>query len=104
MSLSELRKELKELRKEHVKPVSRMKKGDIAAELEKLRERRETVPPVAATEGAPSAKMAPKKSNVKVSKEKEHPVAPVAAPKPAKKGMSKAMMRAMLDEMTSDEE
>lgn len=37
MSLAELRKELKELRKTEVRPVSRMKKHEVAMELESRR-------------------------------------------------------------------
>ena len=105
MSLADMRKELKELRKSAKEnmPVSRMKKGDIAAELERLRGRRETTPAPAAIPTAGSKKMAPKAENVKKSKEKEHPVAPAAEPK-KKKGMSKAALMALLNEMSSDEE
>ena len=81
-----------------------MRKGDISSELEKMRERRETTPPVSATMGTPSMKLNPKKENVKVSKAREHPVAP-AAKAPAKKGLGKKQMMAMLAEMSdSDEE
>lgn len=42
MTLAELRKELKDLRKKAMPtPVSRMKKGDVAAELERLRGKEE---------------------------------------------------------------
>ena len=37
MSLSEMKKELRELRKQSIKPVSRMKKADVMSELEKLK-------------------------------------------------------------------
>lgn len=105
-SLSELRKELRELRKESVKPVSRMRKGDIMSEIERMREVRETTAAPAATPSAPNKKVAPKRATVKEAKVAEFSVAPVkAAPKAAKKGgMSKAQMRAMLEELTSDEE
>lgn len=53
MSLAEMRKELRDMRKEFVKPVSRMKKGDISNEINALRERRETTPAPAATPSAP---------------------------------------------------
>ena len=43
MTLADLRKELKDLRKKAMPtPVSRMKKGDVAAELERLRGKEET--------------------------------------------------------------
>lgn len=105
MSLSDLRKELRDMRKESMKPVSKMKKGDCAMEIEKMKSMRETVPAIATTLSAASKKMAPKKDTVKKMKEAEMPMAPMkAAPKPKKGGMSKAQMRAMLDELTSDEE
>ena len=106
-SLSDMRKQLRELRKEHVKPVSRMKKGDITSELERLQKMREETPAAAAV---PSAKSRPQHSaveTVKKAKEAEFPVRPakkatVAAPAKAK--MTKAQMRALIDEMSSDEE
>ena len=51
MSAAELRAELRELRKEHVKPVSRMAKGDVAAEIQRLKVAREETPLPAATKG-----------------------------------------------------
>ena len=106
MSVADMRKELKELRKaskEHM-PVSKMKKGDIAAELEKLKAKRETTPAPAAVPSAAPRKMVAKAANVKESKAKEHPVAPAAAEK-KKKGMSKSALMALLNEMSdSDEE
>ena len=77
MSLKDMRDELRALRKESVKPVSRMKKMDIAAELERLRGVRESVPPVASTAGPKPKKMEAKVSDVKMAKEKEFPVAPM---------------------------
>lgn len=122
-SLAEMRAELRALRKESVKPVSRMKKGDVSAELERLRSMREETPHAAAvpsvkTKGPPVSA----KTYLKAAKETEFPHSkmghPAAAHKhaeahhagkkaatPAKKSaMSKAQLRAMLDEMTSDEE
>jgi hypothetical protein len=112
MSLADMRKELRELRKnsDSHKPVSKLRKQDIDSQLEALRNMRETTPPVAATTGAEMKKMTPKAATVMKSKEKEHPVAPgkkmcapgkMAAPK---KGMSKKEMMAMLAELSSDEE
>lgn len=37
MSLADLRKELREVRKSVVRPVSKMKKGDCIAELERMK-------------------------------------------------------------------
>ena len=122
MSLAELRAELRALRKESVKPVSRMKKGDVSAELERLRKMREETPHAAAVPSAKSKAPESAKTYVKAAKETEFPhsqkphlaqhhkhaeahhagkKAPAA---PKKSAMSKAQLRAMLDEMTSDEE
>jgi hypothetical protein len=112
-SLKEMRDELRKMRKEKVKPVSKMKKGDVAAEIEKMRERREETAPVASTKGAPVRKSQAAAETVKKAKESEFPVKPSKAavamekPKPAPTGaprMSKAVLRRMLDELTSDEE
>lgn len=60
-----MRKELREMRKETVKPVSRMKKGDISHEIEALRARRETTPAAASTPAAPLKGMKPDVENIK---------------------------------------
>lgn len=65
MSVADMRKELREMRKDYVKPVSRMKKGDISAEIEALRQRRETTPAPAATPSAPPRKMEPEVEKIK---------------------------------------
>ncbi len=77
MSLKDMRDELRKLRKDTVKPVSRMRKADIASELEKLRGKREETAPVAAVSGAKPKKMEAKIADVKVAKEKEFPTKPV---------------------------
>jgi hypothetical protein len=79
--VSALRAELRELRKTHVKPVSRMKKADISAELTKLREVRETTPPVAAVPSAPVKELKSTVESVKEAKKREFPVKPSEAPK-----------------------
>jgi len=76
-----MRDELRALRKESVKPVSRMKKMDIASELERLRDKRESLPPVASTVATKAKKVEAKIADVKVSKEHEFPVKPVAEEK-----------------------
>jgi len=83
-----MRDELRALRKESVKPVSRMKKMDIASELERLRDKRESLPPVASTVATKAKKVEAKIADVKVSKEHEFPVKPVAEEK--KKGGKKS--------------
>ena len=123
MSLADLRKELKELRKSHPHhaPVYRMKKADVTAAQEALKHARETtaapaaVPSVktkAAPESAKKHVMAAKETEFPHSKaphraeahaHKESHLMGKKAPAP-KKAMTKAALRAMLDEMTSDEE
>ena len=111
--IDELRTELRALRKDAVKPVSRMKKGDISAEIERMRGYREETPAAAAVPSAPQRMAKAAAESIKEAKRHEFPVAPAPAAKkkapaapaaPAKKGMTKAKMRAMLEEMTSDEE
>lgn len=121
MSLKDMRDELRALRKESMKPVSRLKKADCQAELERLRGMRESVPPVASVGGAKPKKMMPKESDVKMMKTKEFPMAPVEEKKkggkkssgmavgksavadaPAKKSKMERLM-AMIDEMSDDE-
>jgi len=65
MSLADMRKELRDMRKEFVKPVSRMKKGDISHEINALRERRETTPAASATPSAPPKGMKADVENIK---------------------------------------
>lgn len=124
-SLAELRAELKELRKASVEhsPVSKMKKADVSAALEKMRVMREETPAPAATPSAPPRRSQPATMSIKEAKKGEFPMAPEAkaapkakkaapkaapakaAPKAApKQKMSKAALRAMLDDLTSDEE
>lgn len=108
--LAEMRKQLRELRKGVVKPVSRMRKGDIAAEIERLRGNREETPASAAVPSAGKRVAKAATESIKEAKAKEFPVkpskgeakAPPAAPKKAK--MSKADMLKMISELTSDEE
>jgi hypothetical protein len=90
MSLKDMKDELKALRKEKstVKPVSKMKKTEIALELEKLRSVREETPAVVATKALNTKKMEPKIADVKVAKEHEYPVAP-ASSMPKKKAGGK---------------
>ena len=60
-----MRATLREMRKDLVKPVSRMKKGDISHEIEALRQRRETTPAPAATPSAPPKTLKPDVENIK---------------------------------------
>ena len=87
-----MRDELKQLRKTSaVKPVSKMKKTEIALELEKLRGTRESTPAVDATKSLTTKKMEPKIADVKVAKEREFPVAP-ASSAPKKKGKKETVV------------
>jgi len=81
-SAKEMRDELRKLRKESMKPVSRMKVGDCAAEIERLKGKRESTPAVASmpVDKAPK-KMMPKIADVKVAKENGFPTAPMEAKK-----------------------
>lgn len=90
MSLKDMKDELRKLRKETVKPVSRMRKADIASELERLRGKREETAPVASVTGAKPKKMEAKIDDVKLAKEKEFPMKPVEESK-AKKGKGSAL-------------
>ena len=125
-SLAELRAELRALRKESVKPVSRMRKGDISSEIDRLRGAREETPAVAAVPSVPPRRAHPAAESLKAAKESEFPVAPessgtkkgmprktarkayepeapAAAPKAAPK-MSKKDMMAFLSKLMSDDE
>ena len=118
-SAKELRDELRALRKEHVKPVSRMRVGDMSAEIERLRRGREETPAAAAVPSAPSRVSKAAVESIKKAKESEFPVKPgkkvaehmkpAAAPKksaaePKKSRPSKADLLKMIGELTSDEE
>ena len=114
-SLSELRAELKEMRKQSLghAPVSRMRKGDISAQIEHLKRMRGETPAAAAVPSAPAAKSRAAVESIKEAKKHEFPVMPAAkaAPKAASKTtskatskVSKAELRKMLEELSSDEE
>jgi hypothetical protein len=115
--LKSLREELRMLRKEKVKPVSRMKKGDIAAEIESMRVAREETPAAAAVPSAPVRKYKAAVETVKEAKSMEYPTAPgplasplkkkdnspmKQAPNPAKKQDRLARMMALMDEEDSE--
>ncbi len=110
-SAKELRDELRMLRKEKVKPVSRMRVADISAELERLKAGREETPAAAATPSAPARKVKSAAESIKSAKAAEFPVMPAkakkvsAAPAEAKKKPSKlALLKKMMDEMGSESE
>jgi hypothetical protein len=84
-SAAELKAELRSLRKESLKPVSRMKVADIAAEIQKLKGHREETPAVAAVPSAPIKKSKAAVESIKEAKASEFPMKPdqgiTAAPK-----------------------
>jgi hypothetical protein len=65
-----------------------MKKMDIAMELEKLKGKRESVPPVASTEGAKPKKEVAKETDAKRAKELEYPTKPAEVEKKKTSGKS----------------
>lgn len=77
-SLKEMQAELRELRKasaEH-KAVSRMRKGDISAEIQKMKGMREETPAVAAVPSAPLKKSKSAVESIKDAKKMEFPIKP----------------------------
>jgi hypothetical protein len=84
-SAAELKAELRALRKEAVKPVSRMKVADVAAEIQKLKGHREETPAVAAVPSAPLKKSKSAVESIKDAKAAQFPMEPdsgiTAAPK-----------------------
>lgn len=74
--LKALREELRKLRKDSVKPVSRMKKGDIATEIERLKNKREETPAVASMKGASVKASKAAVESIKEAKASEFPVMP----------------------------
>jgi hypothetical protein len=84
MSAAELKAELKALRKEHpdYTPVSKMKKGDVSALIQRLKAGREETPNVAAT-GAQEPKVATVET-IQHAKESMAPTVKKMTKKPAK--------------------
>jgi len=121
-SAAELRAELRALRKEKHKPISRMRLGDISAEIEALKVHREETPAPAATPAGRPRQMAPAVTSIKKAKAAEFPVEPASegtkkgmprktarkayedTPAEKKKGGTKAKLLKMLAAMESDDE
>lgn len=80
--LHDMRAELRALRKDSVKPVSRMRLGDVSAEIERLRGLREETPAAAATPSAPHKAQEPAAMSIKHAKEMDFPVRPAASAAP----------------------
>lgn len=116
--LKAMRDELRKLRKEQVKPVSRMRKADISAELQRLKVTREETPPAASTVGAPLKKSKAAVESIKEAKKEQFPVQPaseakgkaekgkkVAVEAPKKKESKLAKLMKLMESMSdSDEE
>ena len=88
-----MQKELRELRKASAahKAVSRMRKSDISAEIQKLKGMREETPAVAAVPSAPLKKSKSAVESVKEAKKMEFPIKPedkMEKPKPISKRMA----------------
>ena len=121
-STKELRDELRALRKDSVKPVSRMRKEDISKEIEKLKGSREETAPVASTPMGPIKASKSAVETIKEAKRTEFPVQPAdekkksgaksmkSAPKPSagavagKKKSKLAKLLALMDETESETE
>lgn len=89
--LSELREELKELRKTGgQKPLSKMRKDDISREIEKLKVAREETPAVASVPSAPLKKSMSAVESVKEAKKAEFPHKPETTIKSFKKSTTDA--------------
>lgn len=69
MSVTELRKQLRELRKTHCPPVSKLKKADVMKEIERLRGNRATDLPVEEKERKPRVKKEKKEMEVQADME-----------------------------------
>ena len=74
--LKELRAQLRALRKEHVKPVSRMRKADISAELNALGHHLEDTPSAGVGSPITARQSRSEAETVKEAKATEFPVAP----------------------------
>lgn len=89
-SAKELRDELRMLRKDAVKPVSKMRKGDISAEIERMKVGREETPAAAAVPSAPLKKSMSAVETIKEAKKMEFPQKPSATMKKSSGGASKS--------------
>ena len=75
-SAKELRDELRSLRKEHVKPISKLRVADISAEIQKLKGHREETPLPAATASPPIKMSRAAVETIQEAKASEFPVRP----------------------------
>ena len=76
-SAKDLKEELRALRKESQKPVSRMKVADIASEIQRLKGHREETPAVAAVPSVPHKMYKSAVESIKEAQASEFPTKPV---------------------------
>jgi hypothetical protein len=117
----ELQAELRALRKDHVRPVSRMKVADISAEIQRLKGHREETPAVAAVPSAPIKKSKSAVESIKEAQQHKFPMKPdqgiTAAPKKGAKAekapkdvvsaavlKKKSKLEKLMEMMDSDDE
>ena len=93
MGKAELAAELRAMRKQHVKPISKMRSKDISQEIEGLKLRLAETPPVASLPSAPHKAEVAAVESVKVAKAAEFPVKPASESKAAPHGEKKAVGR-----------
>ena len=91
-SASELRAELKEMRKSHPEhmPVSKMKKSDVSDLIQRMKLRLEETPPVAAVKSAPSKVYKSAVESVKTARASEFPTEIHSHAEPPSKHSKKA--------------
>lgn len=91
MSLSEMRAELRELRKSHPDhmPVSKMRKGDVSDMIQRLKAGREETPAVASVRSAPAKVYKSAVESVKKARADEFPIE-IHEPKASKAPKAKA--------------
>ena len=88
-SAKDLKDELRALRKEHQKPVSRMRVADISAEIQKLKGHREETPAPAALPSGVAKKSRSSVESLQEAREAQFPMKPDQGVTKAKKGVSK---------------
>jgi len=98
---AELKAELRALRKNSVKPVSRMRVADVASEIQRLKGIRETTPAVAAVPSAPLKKARSSVNTIQEARENDFPSRPedgiTAAPKKSAQPKPKKDMTAIVE-------
>lgn len=102
---AELKAELRALRKNSVKPVSRMRVADVASEIQRLKGIRETTPAVAAVPSAPLKKARSSVNTIQEARENDFPSRPedgiTAAPKKSAQPKPKKDMTTIVEKKKS---